>query len=215
MRHAPIGGAVLLMLAMLVTPAAAHPDVAPKQLRPGDASPVVINLTHGCDGEAMDPTDGPIEEAATTQVVLEAPAGVGIEAREIDGWSVTAQTGDQRIVWSSDDPVGVLGSVQLPIVVDVPEFPDGRDIWLPLVQGCANGMAIPWTHPGTTRGGDEMPAMRLVVRGGPGDDPSAGSPSFDLRRHGLPAGVAAAGVALAFASRRSRSRRSHHPIEPQ
>jgi hypothetical protein len=43
-----------------------------------------------------------------------------------------------------------------------------------------------------------------------GDDTAAGSPSFDLRRYGLPAGVAVAGVAFAFASRRTRPQRPPH-----
>lgn len=103
-----------MLLVLVATPENAHPDVAPKELPPASTAQVMINLTHGCDNEELDPADDPIEEAPTTRVFCESQDGVGIAAPELDGWSVVSETGPARIVWSSADPAGVAGSVQLP-----------------------------------------------------------------------------------------------------
>jgi hypothetical protein len=219
------------LLVALPTPAAGHAELVPWQLPPGETGGLLLMVTHGCGDEDEWISSEPLEEEPTLAVTVRVPLELDIVPLPVEGWSLTTETETdgtvQSATWRIDDPAGTTETVQLPIDVTVGDVPDGSEVWIPVVQECAGGDRLEWTLEGDLRGGDEVPAMRLVIRdeattpatwAAAGVDEDAVAAARDaaspgpLQRIGLPgAALAALGIAgLVFALRRRRAR----PSEP-
>jgi uncharacterized protein YcnI len=142
--------ATALLALVTALPATAHVGVMPGDIAPGTTLDARIVLAHGCGPDGTVP--GSDADASPTEAVtVEVPDGLGLTAREVDGWELTTTTdATGRTVearWEAQAPAGVTGSVFLDVTLDAAGLADGTDLWLPVVQSCVDGERMLWTLP--------------------------------------------------------------------
>lgn len=211
-----VAAATLLSLA-LAAPARGHAELVPWQLPPGAEARLLLLVTHGCGDEDERISTEPLEEEPTVAVAVRAPLELEIVPGELDGWTLTEETdANGRVTaarWDSDDPDGTTETLQIPMDVRVGDVPNGSEIWLPVVQECAGGASLSWTLEGDVRGGDEIPAMRLLVD----EDASAPPTGRGVDGSTWPGRLAVPSIVLALLGTAGltdavrRRRRSSHP----
>jgi hypothetical protein len=101
--------------------------------------------------------------------VLDRPGGLTIAPQQVDGWSLsTSLDADGEVArarWETDDPAGELGAIFLGVELTADPAPDGTDIWVHVVQECAEGEELRWTGEQVEADGGPLPAMRVTVDG--------------------------------------------------
>jgi hypothetical protein len=154
---------------LVAAPAAAlaHGELVPWQLPPGETAGLLLLVTHGCADDDEWFSSEPQPDPPTVAVTIQAPLELTIEPAPYEGWTLTTERdASDRLTsatWRSDDPAGTSDALQLPLDVTVADVPDGSEVWLPLIQECAGDEILEQTLEGELRGGDQMPAMRLVA----------------------------------------------------
>jgi uncharacterized protein YcnI len=213
------------LLLASAAPASAHAELAPWRLPPDTTAGMLLLVTHGCGDEDEWISSEPLEEEPTIAVTLQRPLELSIEPAPYEGWTLTTERDEAGEVvsatWRSDDPAGTSDTLQLPFDATVGDLPDGHTVWLPVIQECTGDERLEWTLEGDLRGGDEVPAMELLIvedapypepHGGEGLDAASGAaaeaalaPSF-AERVGWPSlvlgGTGLVAVAAVLWSRR-------------
>jgi uncharacterized protein YcnI len=222
---ATVAGALVLGTAL---PAAGHAELAPWQLPPNSEAGMLLLVTHGCGDDEEWISTEPLAEEPSVAVTIQRPLELEIRPVPYQGWTLTTeedQTGTvTSATWRSDDPAGTSRTLQLPFDVTVGDVPEGHVIWFPVFQECTAGESLEWTVEGDSRGGDEIPAMRLTIHDDatapplhaagdtgtrPGSEAGPASRSGALERFGLPSLVLAlagtGAVILGYRRRRTSS----------
>jgi uncharacterized protein YcnI len=168
MRSSTITTVVLLLLLLLPGPALGHAGLMPGELAPGVVTEGELVVVHGCGPDGTIPANDD-EEYATTAVVLERPAGLTIAPHPVEGWSMSTSLDEAgevaQVRWETDDPAGELGAIFLGVEVTADPAPDGTEIWVPVVQECAEGEELRWLAEQVETHGGPLPAMRVTVDG--------------------------------------------------
>jgi uncharacterized protein YcnI len=184
----------LAVLLLWAGPAAAHAGLMPGDLAPGEVTEGELVIVHGCGLDGTVPASDD-DEFATTAVTLDRPDGLSIVPREVEGWTLSTETGPDGEVssarWESTDPAGELGTIFLGVEVTADEAADGRSIWVPVVQDCVEGEQLAWVAERVDDGEGELPAMRVDV-----DSAILAGASTTGEGQGLPTSIV---VALAVA----------------
>lgn len=165
--------AVVALVALVATPAGAHPAVADGGDAPAESlATITLDLVHGCT--AGDGHGG--EEHPTTEVALEVPdAMTHADPHPTDGWEIDTEidTDEGRVevvVWADDGGAEPAPSFDLDIVV---EGEPGEEIYLRVVQSCGE-LSERWV--GTPDDPADDPAVRLVLAE---PDPDSPPPESD------------------------------------
>jgi uncharacterized protein YcnI len=154
------------VLLLGAAPAAAHAGLMPGELAPGVVTEGELVIVHGCGPGGTVPANDD-DEHATTAVTLQRPDGLSISPHQVEGWTLSTETGSDGEVslarWEADDSAGELGTIFLGVDVTADEAADGRDIWVPVVQDCVEGEQLAWVAERVDAGDGELPAMRVTV----------------------------------------------------
>lgn len=200
MRHLATVVVAAALLMLLAGPAAAHVGLMPGDLAPNTSVDARLVLAHGCGTDGTIPSSD--DDALPTQAVtLELPAGVTAEPGATDGWDATVETDDHgmHVRWESRDPAGHAGALELPLHLEVGDLPGGTDLWLPVIQECAGGEAMAWTHPGMAEGGGLPAVLATVVAPAAAN---AGLPTSVIVTLAVAVAAVAGGVVFALSGRR-------------
>ena len=173
---------VVLLVALLAAPAAAHVTVTPEIARPGET----VELTFSVQNERPD--------ATTVGLDLFLPPGVPAEIAEHPGWSITNQ-GNGEIAFAADDPADAIPPGRTEdFKLTLGPLPRQERLVFKALQHYADGQVVRWIQ--TSGPNDERPAAILDLSQG-GD-----SHSFPWLWVALAAVAAIAGaLALRFRKR--------------
>lgn len=155
----------LVLLLLVVAPAAAHPGVRGGELPVDSLATMTLATNHGCG------THDDAEEAATTSLTLEVPDWLRVVEVPADGWELTLERDDRGrttvVTWEDDDASTVAPDVDLEVVAT---GAPGETRYLRVLQTCGE-LVERWI--GTPDEPADQPAVRVAL-GVP--DPDAPAP---------------------------------------
>jgi uncharacterized protein YcnI len=156
----------VVTLLLWAGPASAHAGLMPGDLAPGVVTEGELVIVHGCGADGTIPGNDD-DEFATTAVTLDRPDGLSIAPREVEGWTLSTETGaDGEIAqarWEATDPAGELGTIFLGVEVTADEAADGTSIWVPVVQDCVEDEQLAWVAEEAHGSDGELPAMLVNI----------------------------------------------------
>jgi uncharacterized protein YcnI len=157
---------IVAVLLLWAGPASAHAGLMPGDLVPGEVTEGELVIVHGCGPDGTIP-GGDEDELATVGVTLDRPEGLSIDPREVEGWTLSTETGPDGEVtsarWEATDPAGEVGTIFLGVEVTADEAVDGTSVWVPVVQDCVEGEQLAWVAEHTDETGGALPAMLVNV----------------------------------------------------